>query len=289
MSSDEQREHQPIENQGEFGQRYCQLHGLELVAAYRDDGVSGTIPLHERTEGRRLLGDACRKRFDVVLVYRLDRLARKTPLLLSICEQLEHMGIGVRSMTETFDTSTPAGRAMLGMLATFAGYERDSLVERTSLGRERALRLGRHTGGGVPFGYRLTADKRLEVEPQEAEVVKEVFRLYTQQRLSAEAIADYLTARSVPPRAFFQGAHRAVIRVLENPVYMGRRVWHYTGNEIVQEVPAIVDEATFRLAEQLRAKNRREAMRNSRRHYLLRGLIRCGLCGLSYVGQSANG
>src|ERR687897_535641 len=76
VSSEEQREKATIKIQREFLDGYCQLHGLEVAGRYHDDGVSGTIPLHERPEGRRLLEDAKEDNFQTVLVYKLDRLGR---------------------------------------------------------------------------------------------------------------------------------------------------------------------------------------------------------------------
>src|SRR5215218_6841983 len=76
VSSEEQRDRETIEIQREFLEQYCRLYRLEIVDVYADDGVSGTIPLHERPEGRRLLEDAKEGKFSTVLVYRLDRLGR---------------------------------------------------------------------------------------------------------------------------------------------------------------------------------------------------------------------
>src|SRR5215203_3675097 len=73
VSSEEQRERETIEIQREFLQEYCRLYGLEVAQVYADDGVSGTIPLHERPEGRRLLEDAKEGKFSTLLIYRLDR------------------------------------------------------------------------------------------------------------------------------------------------------------------------------------------------------------------------
>src|SRR5215216_404724 len=76
VSSDEQRDRESIKTQREFFDQYCELYGLEVTEIYADDGVSGTIPLHERPEGRRLLEDAKEGKVQIVLVYRLDRLGR---------------------------------------------------------------------------------------------------------------------------------------------------------------------------------------------------------------------
>jgi hypothetical protein len=76
VSSEEQRDRETIELQREFLEQYCNLHELEVTGVYADNGVSGTIPVHERPEGRRLLEDAGEGQFGAVLVYRLDRLGR---------------------------------------------------------------------------------------------------------------------------------------------------------------------------------------------------------------------
>ena len=73
VSSEEQRDRETIEIQREFLQEYCRLYGLEVAQVYADDGLSGTIPLHERPEGGRLLEDAKEGKFSTLLIYRLDR------------------------------------------------------------------------------------------------------------------------------------------------------------------------------------------------------------------------
>jgi site-specific DNA recombinase len=73
VSSEEQRKKATIDLQHEFLEGYCRLHELEVAESYADDGISGTIPLHERPEGGRLLEDAKEGKFATVLVYRLDR------------------------------------------------------------------------------------------------------------------------------------------------------------------------------------------------------------------------
>src|SRR5918997_687925 len=84
VSSDEQRERESIRTQQEFFEQYCKLYELEVAETYADDGVSGTIPLHERPEGRRLLEDAQAKKFETLLVYRLDRLGRSLLVTLGV-------------------------------------------------------------------------------------------------------------------------------------------------------------------------------------------------------------
>ena len=101
-----------------------------------------------RREAReRLLEAARRREIDLVLVWRLDRWGRSVTDLLATLQELEHLGVGFVSLTEALDLTTPAGRAMAGLLAIFAEFEREILRERTKAGlahaRENGKRLGR--------------------------------------------------------------------------------------------------------------------------------------------------
>src|SRR5271155_4048963 len=154
VSTEEQRERQSIATQRDFAGRYCDLHQLPVHALYADDGVSGTIPLDRRPEGAKLLRDARLKKFDQLLVYKLDRLGRETRLTLEAVAELEKCGVRVRSMTEEFDSQTPTGRLMITMLSGFAAHEREVIRERSMAGTARKAEEGTWLGGIVPFGYR---------------------------------------------------------------------------------------------------------------------------------------
>ena len=108
--------------------------------------MSGTIPLHERPEGKRLLDDAKAGKFGTVLVYRLDRLGRSLLVIVDAHDRLQAAGVSLRSATEPIDTSNPSGRLIFQMLASFAEYERGTIRERTQAGLHRAFRDGKHTG-----------------------------------------------------------------------------------------------------------------------------------------------
>jgi site-specific DNA recombinase len=137
VSSEEQRDRETIEIQREFLSEYCKLYGLEVADTYADDGISGTVPLYERPGGRRLLVDARAGNFDTVLVYKLDRLGRKLLVTVEAHDRFQEARVALKSATESIDTSTPSGRLIFQMLATFAEYDRQSIIERTRAGRSR--------------------------------------------------------------------------------------------------------------------------------------------------------
>ena len=100
----------------------------------------------ERQLREKLLEAARRREIDVVLVWRLDRWGRSVADLLTTLQELEHLGVGFVSLTEALDLTTPAGRAMAGLLAVFAEFERDILRERVRAGLDHARQNGQRLG-----------------------------------------------------------------------------------------------------------------------------------------------
>jgi DNA invertase Pin-like site-specific DNA recombinase len=100
----------------------------------------------QREDREKLLAAARRREIDVVLVWRLDRWGRSVTDLLATLQELEHLGVGFVSLTEALDLTTPAGRAMAGLLAVFAEFEREILRERVRAGLDQARRNGQRLG-----------------------------------------------------------------------------------------------------------------------------------------------
>jgi len=128
---------------------YAARRGWTVTMQVREVG-SGAV---ERKARRQLMEAARRREIDVVLVWRLDRWGRSVTDLLATLQELEHLGVGFVSLTEVLDLTTPAGRAMAGLLAIFAEFEREILRERTRAGlahaRENGKRLGRPASAAV--------------------------------------------------------------------------------------------------------------------------------------------
>ncbi len=167
---------------------FCSIVGKDV---YEDDGYSGyTI---DRPAFQRLLLDAKNKRFDLLLVYKQDRLSRKLKDLLSILEELEVLGIGYKSATEPFDTTSSAGKMAVQQLGTFAEFERNRLVERVFPGMVIGVKKGHWQGARyAPYGYRYNKEsKKLEVYPEEAKVVKEIFSMYIRGKSTSQIAGHY--------------------------------------------------------------------------------------------------
>lgn len=295
VSTDEQEERGTIQIQTQFAAKYADLHSetLELVEIFADDGVSGTIPVEDRPEGRRMLEAAKRGEFDTLLVYKLDRLGRSCRVILNAVDQLEKCGVTVVSMTEPFDTSNPFGRFVLTILAAVAEFERENILERTKSGKEKRVKGGQWGGGSAPYGYVVNEDGFLEPDTSpakgflgaKADVIKWAFNQMAYEGGTLLGTARHLNALGVPTR--FNGSkwtHSAIYEMISNPVYKGAPVYGRRGNgeEIAQECLALVDEETWIRAQQQMADNKRHASKNGKRQYFFTGLVfcRCG-CGRS--------
>src|SRR6202790_3028726 len=133
---------------------YAARRGWTVAMQVKEVGSGAS----QRQLRERLLEAARRREIDVALVWRLDRWGRSVADLLATLQELEHLGVGFVSLTEALDLTTPAGRAMAGLLAVFAEFERDILRERVRAGlahaRQNGTRLGRPlTVGGGEKGY----------------------------------------------------------------------------------------------------------------------------------------
>ena len=295
VSSEEQRERETIEIQEEFLGQYCRLYELDVADIYEDDGISGTIPLHERPEGRRLLEDAREGKFKVVLVSKLDRLGRSLLVIVDAHDRLDTASVALRSAREPIDTSTPSGRLIFQMLASFAEYDRESIRERTQAGLHRAFRGGTHVGR-IPYGYRGTEKGQLEIVEEEAAVVREIIAniadgstLYAEaKRLNDLGIPApgwrYGAGERKPGRAWFD---TTISNIVRQRAYSGTHEVKINGGEdrIERAVPAVVGVPLQERARATLAEHKRYPDRKGDRKYLLSGLVRCEVCGSACSGH----
>ena len=124
--------------------QFAHQRGLQIVKEYTDHGISGTRARRPALD--TMLEDARRHRFDVVVVWSCDRLARSTKHLLSVLDELNQMGIQFLSQREAIDTEGPLGRAIIVIVSAIAELERCLIVERVRAGMRRARAEGRQIG-----------------------------------------------------------------------------------------------------------------------------------------------
>ncbi|MHB8449081.1 MAG: recombinase family protein [Mycobacteriales bacterium] len=244
----------------------------------------------ERPALQRALREARAGRFDLLLVYRVDRLARSVRGLAQILEELDAAGVAFRSATEPFDTATAAGRMMVQMLGVFAEFERSTIIDRVVAGMERAAARGGWMGGQAPYGYAISPDGgQLVVNTDEAPLVSVIFRRYARDLLGSHALADWLTSNGHRTRSGRPWSYRAVLTVLRNRVYLGEV--NFRGATHPGEHPPLVDTELFTAAQRLLERRGSDVSKRASNssEYLLTGLITCTHCHKPYVGTAATG
>lgn len=303
VSSDDQKERETIENQIEILNTYVEMkEDLSVYKDYLDDGISGTISFEERPAGKQLISDAKEGLFDTILVWKIDRFGRDTLSGLSAVELLRKYDIEIMSVTEPFDLNTPTGRFQFITYLNMAELERNNILDRMFLGATRAAKKGKWLGGIVPYGYFINKDGYLEINDDEAKVIRKIFDMYVNDNSSTLEIALYLNALNVPTnysrgkgkgnRAITGKWRRStILRILSNTTYKGIHEYGKRGTRrkdvITRQVPHIVDVELWNKAQKERSSNRSKSKRNTKhKEYLLKGLVKCKRCGRIYQGVS---
>jgi len=252
----------------------------------------------DRMSGKRLdrpglqqaLCDARAGRYELLLVFKVDRLARSTGGLAKVLEELDIAGVAFRSASEPFDTATAAGRMMMQMLGVFAEFEREMIVERTRMGLARKAARGEWTGGTPPFGYRYHSEQRsLLPVPSEAALVQRIFTLYADRRLGSAAISGLLNDAGQPTTRGRRWTPNRVLGMLRNPTYIGQLPFNGQQHQASHE--PIIDPELFQRAQLLLAErsDSPRAQATNATDYLLTSFLRCQRCGHGFVGTAAHG
>ena len=190
-----------IDAQLEKGKAYANLSDWAVADVYRDAGISGSLSLGERPEGARLLKAAKSGEFDVVIFTKIDRFARTVRKALEDFETLGEYGVEVVFVEEKIDTTTAQGRMFRSLLLVFAEFEREQIRDRNMAGRYAKAASGSGWASGAPpYGYRIDDDGLLEVVPEEADVIRFMFRQRAQGK-SLREVAKAANDRGYTPRA----------------------------------------------------------------------------------------
>lgn len=325
VSTEEQREGQTIDSQLSELTRFAADREWTVIDVYKDDGWSGALLARPKLD--RLRDDATKGIFDAVLINDVDRLARDVTHLGIVKRDLERKGIKVIFRKLPADSS-PTQNLMVNILGSFAEFERELIADRTRRGRIHKVEVRQqYLGGNTAYGYRYvpidqtaTGQGLLDINPEEALVVKQMFEWVDSEALSGRQVLNRLNERRVPPRKGARAwAKSSVLRILHNEMYAG--VWHYNKFESFAQEPTdstrtyrrhvnsakklrnrsewirlelpkslrIIEPAQWVRVQQQLKRNVAFSPRNERHSYLLKSLVQCGACGGRYVGEPCHG
>lgn len=260
---------------------YCRARDWNIVKIYVDAGYTGSNI--ERPGMENLIADVKEGNIDTVLVYKLDRLSRSQKDTLFLIEDLFlPNNVNFVSMQESFDTSTPFGRAVLSILSVFSQLERELIAERTFMGRTGRAKEGKWHGGPHPIGYDYI-DGELVVNQSEAAQVRQVYELYA-SGVPITAICERMEGKKTKHGDWHHP--ETVANVLDNPLYVG--TIHFDGVQSPNSHTAIVQKDLWETVQHIRSRIGKYPMKESQ--YLLTGLVFCGNCGSRYfVKKNPNG
>ena len=273
-----------------------QHEGWELVDIYADEAVSGT-KTDKREDFNRLLADCRKGRIDRVLVKSISRFARNTKDCLAALRELMRLGVTVQFEKENIDTGTLTTELMVSVSGSLAQQESMSISQNIRMGYRRRMERGEFIASSPPYGYRNAGGGRLEIVPEEAEVIRWVFESYLNGQ-GIVTIAEEMNRRGVPKKhGEAAWIPYAVACWLRNEKYTGNTLCQKTFTTgfpyisvknrgevdqfyIENSHPAIISQEIFDKVQALRKKKKAPASAPSK-FPLTRKMI-CGKCGATF-------
>ncbi|HHY72244.1 MAG TPA: recombinase family protein [Bacillus bacterium] len=268
--------------------------GWTIVDDYCDDGYSAKNL--ERPHIQRMIKDMKKKKFDVILVYRLDRFVRTVTDLHKLLQLMDRYDVKFKSSTEAFDTTTATGRMFITLVATIAQWERETIAERVYEAMLKRSETGKRNGAPAPYGYDLE-DGKLILNYDEAKWVKFIFAQYLTH--GSQNIAKKLNSRGITTKKGEIWSDFSVRYTLKNPIYSGYVRWNYesvsgghrkkTGEEVIvkleqEDFEPIITKKKWDEIQQIIDDRYNMAFR-SQNHYPFSSIGKCAKCGKSIIGN----
>lgn len=286
-----EQQYNSLEAQEDRCKSFISLHeaqGWQYACTFSDAGISGGTT--QRPALQSMLEAARHRKFDLVVVFKLDRLARNQRDFLNMLDSLSRHGVEVASATEPFDSASYLGRAMRNLLGVFAEMEREMISERTREKAEASRRKGLFLLGKPPFGFR-RKDSRLLIEQEEARVVRLIFSRYL-KLASCHDVASSLTKEGIlrPKRdgSLKPWSRKEVQRTLRNALYAGfvpSGSELYPGQHEAIIAPRVWSDVQRLLDSSGSLMQQRIGRKKHHFSYPLAGLLRCAGCGCPMVGS----
>lgn len=284
-SSDNQRE-ESIDGQLRECKAYAEKNGITLLTTYIDRALSAKTD--NRPEFQRMIQDSAKGLFDMVLVWKLDRFARNRYDSAHYKATLRKNGVKVVSATETIAEDS-TGILLESLLEGYAEFYSAELSEKVRRGHNENALKGKCNGGGIPYGYFVNAEQRLEIDPAAAPIVQEVFRRYAEGE-TVRSIIVSLNQRGIKSNRNKPFTPTIFTPMLRNRKYIGE--YRYGDVFIEGGVPSIIDKELFDRVHNRVKMNKHAPARTKTTAdelYLLTTKLFCGDCGQPMAGESGKG
>ncbi len=312
VSTTMQVEGYSLEAQKDRLTKYADFQHMEIVREYCDAGKSGKN-ITGRPEFSQMLQDVADDRdgVDYILVFKLSRFGRNAADVLNSLQYIQDFGVNLICVEDGIDSSKDSGKLTITVLSAVAEIERENILVQTMEGRKQKAREGKWNGGLAPFGYIIDSkEDTLVIAPDEAEIVKIIFKKYVNEDMGIDAICNYLNQHGYEKRKgrdfelnyFTRGL---IVNILDNPVYTGKIAYGKSKTQKVKGTrdqyrrvkvddylladgkhDAIINENLWEEAQQKRKENsvKWNKTHSLEHEHILSGIIKCPLCGTGMAG-----
>ena len=280
-SCDHQRE-ESIEGQLRECNEYCKKHDIVIIKEYIDRALSAKTD--NRPSFQQMIKDSSLKKFDCIVVWKIDRFARNRADTYKYKTILKNNGVKVISATEHI-SDTAEGIILESVLEGMAEYYSADLSQKVKRGMTENLLKGYFNGGTVPYGFDVK-EKRLVINNDEAKIIQKIFDLYTKQQYTIGEIVNRLKNENILNRKGEYFKHGSISSILSNKKYKGIITFGDKVNETY--IPAIIDKEQFNFAQIRKEEGKIAAGKGkAQEKYLLTDKLYCGICGNKMVGDCA--
>lgn len=300
VSTDKEDQLNSLETQKEFFLEYTKRTGDNLIKLYADEGISGT-KIKNRKEFQRMLADAEKGLFDMVVVKDISRFARNTVDLLQSVRKLKSLGIETQFLTANM-TSMGNSEFVLTIFGALAQEESANTSKRIKFGKKMNAEKGRVPN--IVYGYDKTIGDyfNLSINEEEAKVIRQMYKWYTEEGFGGAKIANMLNERGIKTKRGNNWSQNSICRILTNEIYIGKII---NGKEEIADFLTgqrkekdesewlvtvrpelrIIDDETFDKAQDI-LKGRHDSFKLTHERqsnkYLFSTLIKCKDCGWSF-------
>lgn len=278
-SSHNQRE-ESIEGQLRECQDFAQRNEMVIIGQYIDRAISGKTD--NRADFQRMIKESEKGHFQAVIVYAIDRFARNRYDSATYKMRLRKNGVKVYYAKQSIP-DTPEGIILESVMEGYAEYYSENLSIHIKRGlRENALQA--KAVGKLPLGYRVGADKKIEIDPPNAKIVREIYQKYA-DGYSIMEIVNYCNERGYRTARGVSFGKNSLQGMLRNDKYTG--TYHCADVVIENGMPIIVEKELFeKVQEQIKRNYIGRGRKKADEEYLLTGKLYCGHCGANMVGES---